>query len=97
VEVVDETNSDVSGLALVVGLLVGTFRSGPLLPPPTSADDKLPQDAGKGKCVGVSSLVVKDFSGKDQVVICRAFEGRTVEIHQKRPDVLPDSWGPPKK
>jgi hypothetical protein len=85
-------------LVLVLGLLLGTFIISPLLTPTATAQEKKPPDAGKGKCVGVSSVFFKEsISGKEQVVFCRAFEDGTVEILEKSAAGLPASWPPDKK
>ena len=86
-------------LPLIVGLLAGTFLIGPLLTRTATAQEKAPA-AGKGKCVGVFSVSAKDNTGKDIVVIGRAFEDGTVETNTVRVGIgfNPDrTWEPAKK
>ena len=80
-------------LALIVGLLVGTFLSDSLLSRTATAQDKAPA-AGKGKCVGVFSVSAKNSRGKDIVVIGRAFEDGTVETSTS---TVGDGINPPTK
>jgi hypothetical protein len=62
-------------LALVVGMIVGTFLIAPLMSRPAVAQEKKPA-VGKGKCVGVVVISQR----KDNTLVCRTFEDGTVEF-----------------